>query len=146
MGTQSGTVNGVDWSTSPTLDKLALFSGTTFYNGANSRSPNIPAITSTTRSSTGAAYNRTNSLQTLSNTGVATTFSGNSIGIGRTSGTNASLSNVGEVIVYPTEITGTSRLQIESYLAIKYGITLDQTIATNYLLSNASIAWNATIA
>lgn len=40
-------------------------------------------------------------------------------------------------------MTGISRNQVESYLAIKYGITLDQTTATNYVYSNGSIIWNA---
>lgn len=34
--------------------------------------------------------------------------------------------------------------QVESYLALKYGITLDQTLPTNYTLSDGSIAWSAT--
>lgn len=35
---------------------------------------------------------------------------------------------------------------MESYLAIKYGNTIDQTIAQNYTLSNNAIAWNSSIA
>jgi len=34
--------------------------------------------------------------------------------------------------------------RIESYLAIKYGITLDQGTPTNYLASDASVIWDAT--
>ena len=59
LGTQSGTVNGLEWSTSPTLDKLGLFGGTTFYNGANIRNSNTPAITTSTRATGGASINRT---------------------------------------------------------------------------------------
>ncbi len=43
-------------------------------------------------------------------------------------------------------MTGISRNRVESYLAIKYGITLDQTSATDYTLSNSSVVWNATSA
>lgn len=50
------------------------------------------------------------------------------------------------MIIYPTEIVGTSRNKVETYLAIKYGITLDQTVAQDYTLSNNSIAWNGTTA
>ncbi len=32
---------------------------------------------------------------------------------------------------------------VESYLALKYGITLNQSIPQNYTLSNSSIVWNA---
>ncbi len=35
-------------------------------------------------------------------------------------------------------------LRIQSYLAIKYGITLDQTTGQNYLNSSSSVIWNAT--
>lgn len=49
---------------------------------------------------------------------------------------------MGEVIIFPTEIIGAARNKVESYLAIKYGITLDQTAAQNYTLSNAGIAWD----
>ena len=58
----------------------------------------------------------------------------------------SSLANVGEVIIYPTEIIGTARNKVESYLALKYGSTLDQTTPQNYTLSNNAIAWNASIA
>jgi hypothetical protein len=50
------------------------------------------------------------------------------------------------VIIYPIEVIGLNRNKIESYLAIKYGITLDQTTAQNYTLSNTGIAWDASIA
>jgi len=55
-------------------------------------------------------------------------------------------SGLSEVIVYENAslMTATQVLQINSYLALKYGITLDQTSATNYLASDASVVWNAT--
>ncbi len=77
---------------------------------------------------------------------MATAFVGANRGIGRSNTTNSSLANVGEVIVYPTEIIGTNRNKIETYLAIKYGITLDQSISQNYTLSNTGTAWNSAIA
>jgi hypothetical protein len=99
-----------------------------------------------TRSSTGLALSRTDGLQTLLSGSVATAFATSNIGIGRTNTTNSTLSNVGEVIVYPTTLTGTAQRQVESYLAIKYGITLDQTTAADYIYSNGTIVWNATTA
>ncbi|MCQ4142454.1 hypothetical protein [Chryseobacterium sp. EO14] len=55
-------------------------------------------------------------------------------------------SEIAEVIVYDTSKgTGTERSQIQSYLALKYGITLDQTTAQNYIASNGStIYWDGT--
>jgi hypothetical protein len=75
-----------------------------------------------------------------------TPFVSANIGIGRSNVTNSTLANVGEVIIYPSEIIGTPRNKVESYLAIKYGITLDQSIAQNYILSNTDIAWDSSIA
>ena len=75
-----------------------------------------------------------------------TAFVGANRGIGRSFNTNSTLTNVGEVIIYPTEIIGVNRNKVESYLAIKYGSTLDQITAQNYTLSNNVIAWNSSIA
>ena len=49
-----------------------------------------------------------------------------------------------EILFYNRDLTVTERNKVESYLALKYGITLDQTTSTNYTLSDGSIAWNAT--
>jgi len=51
---------------------------------------------------------------------------------------------LGELIVYSSSVSATERLQIQSYLALKYGITLDQTSPTNYLSSTGSVLWDAT--
>ncbi|MDO5978125.1 beta strand repeat-containing protein [Flavivirga spongiicola] len=49
-----------------------------------------------------------------------------------------------EVVIYNTKLTPVEREQVESYLALKFGITLDQTTARNYVASDASVVWNAT--
>ncbi|MFN0200304.1 MAG: hypothetical protein ACKVTZ_02220, partial [Bacteroidia bacterium] len=52
---------------------------------------------------------------------------------------------IAEVILYPIDQNATEQKRVESYLAIKYGITLDQTVATNYLASDGTtIFWNGT--
>ena len=49
-----------------------------------------------------------------------------------------------EVIMYNRKLNATEKLQVGSYLAIKYGITLDQaTSALNYLTSNGSVIWTS---
>ncbi|MEC3875654.1 beta strand repeat-containing protein, partial [Chryseobacterium salviniae] len=53
--------------------------------------------------------------------------------------------NIPEVIAYTTNLTSVQLQQVNSYLAIKYGITLDQTTAQNYLASDGTtVTWNAT--
>ena len=51
---------------------------------------------------------------------------------------------IGEFILYSRRLTAQERQRIDSYLAIKYGITLNQTLATSYLDSGAAVIWNAT--
>lgn len=46
--------------------------------------------------------------------------------------------NIGEIIIYTSTPTATQRRQIESYLALKYGLTINQTTATDYLASNGT--------
>lgn len=54
---------------------------------------------------------------------------------------------IAEFIVYKTDLWTAQKNRIESYLAIKYGITLDQTTPTNYIFANgATASWNATLA
>jgi hypothetical protein len=146
LGPQTATNNSLDWSTSPTLDRLGLYPATNIYNGANLRAANTPDITSTSRATGWSATSRTDGRQTLTNAANVTPFASATRGIGRSFNTNSTLANVGEVIIYPTEIIGTPRSKVESYLSIKYGITLDQTTAQNYILSNTGIAWNGTLA
>ncbi|WEK36011.1 MAG: T9SS type A sorting domain-containing protein [Candidatus Pseudobacter hemicellulosilyticus] len=65
----------------------------------------------------------------------------NYIGAGHSSVFNGSLS---EVIMYNRKLTATERLQVNSYVALKYGITLDQTTATDYLASDGVVKiWDA---
>ena len=50
-----------------------------------------------------------------------------------------------EVIVYSGSLTATQQQQINTYLALKYGSTLDQTTATNYIASDGTtVFWNGT--
>ncbi len=58
---------------------------------------------------------------------------------------NPAVGNIPELIAFNQQLTAPQRLQVESYLATKYGITLNQTTAQNYLASDGStITWNAT--
>lgn len=62
-------------------------------------------------------------------------------------GTTAAASFYGSIseIIYCNEPTGfTGRANIESYLAIKYGITLDQSTAINYTNSASDVIFNTT--
>jgi len=51
---------------------------------------------------------------------------------------------MGEIVVYTSALTATQIQQVQSYYALKYGITLDQATPYNYLASDGTITWNAT--
>lgn len=51
---------------------------------------------------------------------------------------------IAELIMYNGALTAATFQRINSYLALKYGITLDQTIAQNYVASNGTVIWNGT--
>lgn len=146
IGTQTATSGTRSWRTSPTTDQWMRYASTVFYNGANNRTANVPAITSTVRQTAGASAGYTNGRSVLTSTNT-TTFTVNNLGIGRNATTNSTLSNVAEVIIYNTALTAAQQNQVESYLALKYGITLDQTTPKNYIFaSGTTVAWNASVA
>ena len=90
--------------------------------------------------------NYTNNLQTLSSATPTRAFVSGSISIGRSADVLSSLTNLAEVITFPIALTAAQKNQVESYFALKYGITLDQTTPTNYMISNTRIAWDASLA
>jgi len=50
-----------------------------------------------------------------------------------------------EVIGYNQTLNTTDRMKVESYLAVKYGIAIDQTVATDYIDSTTGVFRDATI-
>lgn len=62
----------------------------------------------------------------------------------RESGNNGLIGDFAEFIFYNRDITAAERNRIDSYLAIKYGITLDQVTATNYTASTGTVVFPAT--
>ena len=58
---------------------------------------------------------------------------------------NALEGNVAELIMYGAELPDTYHQRVESYLALKYGISLDQTTEYDYIASNGLVKiWDAT--
>ena len=51
---------------------------------------------------------------------------------------------ISEFVLYSRQLTTQERQRVDSYLAIKYGVTLNQSTATNYLHSGGAVIWNAT--
>jgi hypothetical protein len=142
--TQTWVTNALEWLTTPTFDTFKFWAGATSYSGANARVANIAALTSSLRSSTGAAQGRTNGLINLNGT-LATAITSSNIRLGGTATSSGSNAHLAEVIIYNSILTGSNLNKVESYLATKYGITLNQSNLTNYTLSNNSIWYNAAL-
>ncbi|CAN5441032.1 hypothetical protein BH09BAC3_BH09BAC3_30300 [soil metagenome] len=66
------------------------------------------------------------------------------IGRHATNGTGGIVGDITEMAIYNSPLPAASYSRIQSYLAIKYGITLDQTIATNYVSSAGVVVYPAT--
>ncbi len=49
-----------------------------------------------------------------------------------------------EIILYNRELSDTERKKVETYLAVKYGISIDQTAERSYVLSDDTVIWTAT--
>jgi hypothetical protein len=81
----------------------------------------------------------------ISQAGPTTSITGPPIRIGRhATGTNLGLNGYfSEIAVYNANLTLAQRLRIESYLALKYGITLDQTTPTDYVRSTGAVIYPA---
>lgn len=54
------------------------------------------------------------------------------------------LGSLGEVVVYNRELSAAERQRISSYLALKYGYTINQATPVDYVATDNSVYWNAT--
>ena len=88
--------------------------------------------------------NKNGELVVSDNTAVPFTAPLNSY-IGSSGGTQERLQgNLSEIIAYPTKLSLNDQQKVESYLALKYGITLSQSTATDYLASDGTAKiWSA---
>ena len=53
--------------------------------------------------------------------------------------------NIAEVIHFPWDLSTIDRQKVESYLAVKYGISFDQTAATDYVFSDGAKFWTSAL-
>lgn len=67
---------------------------------------------------------------------------GDNTGVGTSGDDGGIVGNIGDLIVYNTNLTTNERNRVDAYLAIKYGITLDT--ASSYLTSASTVVWDKT--
>lgn len=116
--------------------------------GGTNRQPQIFALHSANASPT-INYSVDNVISSVDSYSQATTLDafqqnqiGNYLWVG-SSGGEYWMGRIPEVLVYSRQITNSEQIRVNSYLATKYGITLDQRTATNYVASDGTIFWNA---
>ena len=118
-----------------------------FYAGAfidpNTIVPTIvPAISTATSSAAASANAAFYYNGKTSGTGTATGVPG-TIYLGAYSPitTEPMGGSIAEVIAYTSTVSAVEKNRIESYLALKYGITLDQTLANDYVNSSGTVVY-----
>lgn len=67
---------------------------------------------------------------------------GNGVHVG-SSGDALWLGYIPEVIIYNRTLTAGEEQKINSYLAVKYGVSLDQTLPYSYISSDSTVIWDA---
>ncbi len=130
-------------------DEEIIYSKDGNFNAFNNMTYDVPSIN--VAYTDGSNYNHSLELGTVSS-GAKTTLatSTNSIYIGADSGSDGSTPGsfldgpITEIIMYTDDLTATERQRIVSYLAIKYGKTIDQSSAQNYLAADGGTIWNGT--
>ncbi|MGN7756801.1 hypothetical protein ACTJIV_04940 [Chryseobacterium sp. 22532] len=121
--------------------------------GALAFDPNIPSIMyyNFTDTSLNKGMNGTSNALTATHGAIGSVTGGHIFGAnGGVNPPNGDdwgfIGNIGETIIYGSgSITAAERRRVDSYLAIKYGITLERTAAEHYLASKSNIVWNGTI-
>lgn len=103
-------------------------------------------LASTTSTAAGNQQNIFRNGLSLASDATMASFTGNSsnLTVGTNGGGNFFSGEISELVTYTGTLSAAQYRQIQSYLAIKYGITLDQTSATNYVASNGTVLWDAT--
>jgi len=142
-------------------------------NGANNIGSKFELNVASNLNLTGTVFNYTESdafLLSMSGTGLSSKARRNatdcgpstgntstffpSVGAGLSLGANGGISEfnnhaLGEVIIYDRTLTAAELNRVESYLAIKYGVSFDEIptspIKNNYLASNGTVIWDKTI-
>ncbi|PWN65939.1 hypothetical protein C1638_006020 [Chryseobacterium oncorhynchi] len=135
------------------IERFSNTGGTTDYYGSptGSFSTTIPSImyhTFTALTTTKALNGSANFATTNhTGTGVRNLNGGHLFGDSQFGGNGSDnrgfIGNLGETIIYGSgNLTTTERRRVDSYLAIKYGITLGQVNTEHYLSTDGGIVWN----
>jgi len=137
------------WPNNSNLERRVYGGGTQYFGVAPAFSTTIPSIMyfKNTNTNTSKGLNG-DILQTPTNfAAVGNQFGGHIFGDTSFSSNGSDnpgfIGHIGETIVYGAgTLSNTERRRVDSYLAIKYGITLGQVATDHYLDTDGNVVWN----
>ena len=158
IGRDNTTFNGTNWDTpgfygNGSIAMRRVSNGTLMYlnNPGGTASGTIPSITyhQITETSATKGFNGADTGSVATFGAVGSPTGGYVVGDNRSTGTGGDdvgfTGTVGEFIAYNRNLSVAERRQVDSYLALKYGLSLDQTTVANYLDSGAAIVWEMSV-
>lgn len=140
------------WPVSSIVERRVVGGGTQFVDTGVTFSTAIPSIMYNTFTNTTAArgLNGATNGSTINNAAMGLALGGHVFGdtrwTGNTSDNGGIIGDIGETIIYGGgNITTAERRKVDTYLAIKYGITLGRVATDNYVSSANATIWNGAL-
>ncbi|MGE8431231.1 hypothetical protein [Chryseobacterium joostei] len=137
------------YPTTNVIERRVVGGGTQMVNSGLIYSATIPSIMYNTFTNTTLArgLNGTANAATVNYTAVGLGLGGHVFGDTRWTGSGSDnggfIGNLGETIIYGAgNLTAVERRRVDSYLAIKYGITLGRVNTDHYLDTDGNMVWN----
>ena len=137
------------YPTTNVIERRVVGGGTQMVNSGLIYSSTIPSIMYNTFTNTTLArgLNGAANAAPVNYTGVGLALGGHIFGDTRWTGSGSDnggfIGNLGETIIYGSgNLTAAERRRVDSYLAIKYGITLGQVNTEHYLNTDGNTVWN----
>lgn len=129
------------------LPNQNINSSTFYKHGTTTISLNTPFLVNVKRTNSNTFqlyHNGTTDGTSGSITSFTGTFQTSNLRLGSRSNSNRSFSGtIAEIIIYPSALSDANLLRINSYLAIKYGISMNDGIGAQYIASDGTtIFWN----
>jgi gliding motility-associated-like protein len=147
-GTSRGAILSPTTNASNGASRYFLWSASVLYTGIGDASINYMSVTPPANdfnlwNAAGPNIYRRNGLSLSGGTTGASMVGIPQIG-NRSTNDAAMNGDIAEIVLYGATNNATDRNKVESYLAVKYGITLDQATPQNYLATDGSTIWDAT--
>lgn len=140
------------WPVSATIERRVVGGGTQFVGSSVNFSTAIPSImyNTFTNATLARGLNGAANGTTANNTAVGLALGGHVFGDTRFTGSGSDnggiVGDIGETIIYGGgNITAAERRKVDTYLAIKYGITLGRVATDNYISTTDSTVWSGSL-